>query len=101
MLKKPDFQCKVKAPYEYFFVFLSFMNTFSEAAALRCSSKQMLLKISQYSELTPTQVFSCPSCEYEEDFKEQLFYRTSQVAAFVFFFSKEIKQPFRNLVMTS
>ena len=32
MLKKVVFQCKIKAPYEYFFVFLSFMNTFSEAA---------------------------------------------------------------------
>ena len=37
------------------------MNTFSEAAVCRCSSKLVLLKISQYSELkeTPTQVFSC------------------------------------------
>ena len=39
MLKKVVFQCKIKAPYEYFFVFLSFMNTFSEAAVRRCSSK--------------------------------------------------------------
>ena len=32
MLKIPVFQCKVKTPDEYFFIFHSFMNTFSEAA---------------------------------------------------------------------
>ena len=37
MLKKPDFQCKVKAPYEYLFISLSFMNKFSKAAVQRCS----------------------------------------------------------------
>ena len=37
------------------------MNTFLEAAVRRSSSKQVLLKISQYPELkeTPTQVLSC------------------------------------------
>ena len=38
MLTKYVFQCKVKTPYEYFFIFLSFMNRFSEAAVRRCSS---------------------------------------------------------------
>ena len=37
------------------------MNTFPEAAVRRCSSKYVLLKISQYSELKeiPTEVHSC------------------------------------------
>ena len=39
MLKNPVFLCTVKIPYELFLIFLSFMNTFSEAAVHRCSSK--------------------------------------------------------------
>ena len=42
MQKNPVFVCKVKIPYEQFLIFLSFMNTFSEAAVAdvlqnRCS----------------------------------------------------------------
>ena len=44
------FSKKVKIPCEKNF-FLSFMNTLSEAAVRRCSSKWVLIKISQYSEL--------------------------------------------------
>ena len=40
MLKNPVFfKCKVDIPYEQFLIFLSFMNTFSEAAVRRCFSK--------------------------------------------------------------
>ena len=41
---------KVKIPYQQLLTFLTFMNTFSEGAVRRCSSKEVLLKISQYSE---------------------------------------------------
>ena len=51
MLKKPVFLCKIKTPYESILIFLSFVNTFSEAAICRCSLKYVLLKFSQYSEL--------------------------------------------------
>ena len=47
ILKKPVFQCKIKTPYEFLF-FFGFMNTFSETAVRRYSSKLMLLKISQH-----------------------------------------------------
>ena len=36
---KTNIFTKVKISYEQFLVFLSFMNTFSEAALRRCSSK--------------------------------------------------------------
>ena len=36
---KTKFFTKVKISYEQFLVFLSFTNTFSEAAVRRCSSK--------------------------------------------------------------
>ena len=36
---KTNISTKVKNSYEQFFVFLSFMNTFSEAVVCRCSSK--------------------------------------------------------------
>ena len=45
------FNIKLKIPYEPSLSFLSFMNTISEAAVRRCSSKWVLLKISQYSKL--------------------------------------------------
>ena len=45
------FSIKLKTSYEQSLLFLSFMNTFSEAAVRRRSLKYMLLKISQYSEL--------------------------------------------------
>ena len=53
------FNIKLKIPYKQFLFFLSF--TFSEAAVRRSSSKYVLLKISQYSELkeTPTEEFFC------------------------------------------
>ena len=39
MLKKADSQCKIKAPYEYFFYLSQFHKKTSEAAVRRCSSK--------------------------------------------------------------
>ena len=45
------FNIKLKIPYEQSLFFLSFVNTFSEAAVWRCSWKQVLLKISHYSKL--------------------------------------------------
>ena len=43
------FNIKLKTPYEQFLPFFSF--PFPEEAVCRCSSKYLLLKISQYSEL--------------------------------------------------
>ena len=45
---KTNIFTKVKIPYEQFLVFLSFMNTFSEAAARRRSSKVVLLNFAVY-----------------------------------------------------
>ena len=50
MLKKPVFNVRLKLLIN--FNFSQFHNRFSETAVRRCSSKQVLLKILQYSELT-------------------------------------------------
>ena len=52
-------------------VFLSFINTFLEPAVSRCSSKQVLLKF-------------CP-VNIARFLKEQLYYRSPQLATSVFF----------------
>ena len=80
------FQRKVKAPYEYFCIFLSFMNTFSEAAVRKWSSKYVLNELGELGEkILQQQVFYLPSLNIRKFCKEQLLYRTSQVAAFAFF----------------
>ena len=48
---KANIFTKVKISYQQLLVFLHFMNAFSEAAVRRCSSKYVLLKILQCSEL--------------------------------------------------
>ena len=100
------------------------MNTFSEVAVRRCSSKKMFLKVSQTSQestcvgvsfkklagrrpvtsykKSPTQVLSCEVCEI---FKNTFSYRTSPVtasappvAASVFFLKVPLNSYFATLL---
>ena len=79
MLKNPYFLCGVKIPDQQFLIFLSFMNTFSEAVIRRCSSKQLLLRILQHS-------------ESKRDSSASFF--IEHLRWLLLHFSKSIKQPF-------
>ena len=80
--------------YQHFLISLSITNLFSEAAVRWCSSKWVLLKISQYSELKRDSntvgfrkflgTFS-RNLNIFTKFLGTLFYRTSLVTASVFF----------------
>ena len=94
-------------------IFLSFMNTFSEAAVRRCSSKYVFLKVSQISQentiigVSFYKTCRLKVCNFVQKRLQQRYFpvkfakllRTPPVVASVFF-KKVIKQLFRNLVMT-